>query len=213
MSAMGGRSGQVSQEVILAIREAVRELDGFRRAAGESSRATDERTRKERGDSLTNNFVTNGTALAGRRFGRDAGFGIAEEALQGFDMSASVVANAIRAGSAVPVIGQSIFGPTQNALEEAGNRTLGVLGPIARAGGTIADEDIDAMMGLFKGQGDAAQALARRVQNRQNLMAEQTPMGQGVEAVLQDIPKAIFDGWKLIADDIKRAWTGPAGRR
>lgn len=168
MSAFGrsGMGGQVSQEIVEAIRMVMREMQGFTGNMREASRATEENTRKGRD---LGSFVANYAAKASRDIGRETAFGIASDIARYAPSTQQEVLDTVKVNALEAVRARGIPGLSDLAtevlqpLEAAGNRTLGVTGEIARAGGKVRPEDREALHARFLAEEKRATAEALEV--------------------------------------------------
>ena len=161
-----GQNAAAQQQAMQALQDAVRALEDLSRSSRDAGRATDDRAKKER-DAGT--FIGNAATAAATKFGRDVGFGMAQDLATfggGLGVGDSFQSNMLRAGRKLPIFGD-VVGQIQDPLEEAGGRLAGLMAMAGRAGQPISDEVMNTVGTNILGQAKRAKAETMRAQKWQ----------------------------------------------
>ncbi len=157
---VGGQTGQSAEELGQTFEQLSRILDQFGKTVSKSERET-----KNSAFSKARTFVQNAAFNTARKFGRETVLRAATDQFRlGGDVSFSdsVTNAALSAGSQIPVIG-SLFGDVSNTLDKAGQRTLGITGLIARAGGKVDPRFREQLFNRFLGEENRAREESKEI--------------------------------------------------
>lgn len=157
------------------------------------------------GEALGNNFFVNNALKMGADFSKDVAAGVANDAFKyggGFNLSSSIESQALRAGAALPFVGDAI-NLAQGPLVAAENRTKGMFAAAVRGGATVSDEVIDTTLSFTAKEESRAALFGNRVDQR-------ATMGESGDRLRAQVTADAGSAYEKGADAAKEAGTDVA---